>query len=626
MTQPALAPAPAPQLPRSALTTSRPWAERALGALLVVIGGYYFLTGLLTALTFAWPQPAFDQFRLYPLYLELPFPENILQRENGHRPIVPGLFRYAEILWLDGNQWLQIGLGLVAASLTALLVAAASWRASGMPLAARAAGAAAALIAVFWLGNARMLLHGNELIHAYPLTLCVVVGALCVWQATLYRPYLWMAGASVAAVIATFCFGPGMACFPAFALAAYGAGVRVRSLAIPLVAMVACLVLYVAVLPGDAHVRDSLALRPVENVATAARWLASPVVNAWTGFAEPPLNAHSAGLIAQRHGWLVGSAQAIQTMSGLRWATGQALVLGFLGLAVLFAWVARAVVVRRVASPLEVVGGVLMMFGAASALIIGVGRLQYFEAHPDQIFADRYLIWPCLFWLGAVLILLVQTRATGRVTRPIAVVAVVFAAIVLWPTHRFNAGWGAAVYQLNQRTAAAARSDVLSTEVFTRDDSAAPFEDKMRSLALFRERHLAMFAQDGSDAIGTVWTGALDQASSGATGLTTPRLLTDERDGSTASTFSGVLEKSVAATPDLLLLVLDNDNRIVGYAQPTGLGQNMSPLRWSIPTMRAFDAFIRRYDPTKTYRLVRAEIASHRAEVLALVPGHRAGQ
>lgn len=142
---------------------------------------YYALTALTRIYGFAWPQPTMDQFRLYAWYLELPLPDSILQRENGHRPVIPGLIRVLEIHTLAANQNLQIAFGAFCAAATAGLMAGVAWRERSLTLPMRAAAFALAIIAVFWMANARMLLHGNELVHAYLLTLNVVPGALAVW-------------------------------------------------------------------------------------------------------------------------------------------------------------------------------------------------------------------------------------------------------------------------------------------------------------------------------------------------------------------------------------------------------------------------------------------------------------
>lgn len=290
---------------------------------------YYALTALTRIYGFAWPQPTMDQFRLYAWYLELPLPDSILQRENGHRPVIPGLIRVLEIHTLAAIQNLQIAFGAFCAAATAGLMAGVAWRERSLTLPMRAAAFALAIIAVFWMANARMLLHGNELVHAYLLTLNVVPGALAVWWARL-RPWAGMTLASICGVLATFCFGPGMALFPALIVTGFALRLPWRSLAPAMIALGLCLLLYLFVWPGDGEVRSGLRFVPLEIVTTATRWLASPWVNAWLGFAAPPLIPGSDESMLRQAPWLVSGANGLQQLSGLSWSYGLALVFGSL--------------------------------------------------------------------------------------------------------------------------------------------------------------------------------------------------------------------------------------------------------------------------------------------------------
>ncbi|REN05975.1 hypothetical protein DSI35_15590, partial [Mycobacterium tuberculosis] len=53
-----------------------------------------------------------DPWRFTQKLLEMPWPANVLVSDNGHREILPNLVRHAELEWLHGNQWLQIGTGV----------------------------------------------------------------------------------------------------------------------------------------------------------------------------------------------------------------------------------------------------------------------------------------------------------------------------------------------------------------------------------------------------------------------------------------------------------------------------------------------------------------------------------
>ena len=105
---------------------------------LILAGLWYAASSLITIANYAWPQLAFDQFRSYTYYLGMPFPDNVLMLENGHRPIIPALLRVAEIHAFAANQYLQIAFGATCATLAATIIALSAWRESGTDTLVRA--------------------------------------------------------------------------------------------------------------------------------------------------------------------------------------------------------------------------------------------------------------------------------------------------------------------------------------------------------------------------------------------------------------------------------------------------------------------------------------------------------
>ncbi len=573
-------------------------------ALLLVAAGFVY-TGLYAIAYYAWPEPMFDQYRLYADYIERPFPQNIIQLENGHRPIFPALIRVAEIHWLAADQSMQIAFGALFAFLTMLLAASAVWRdKTTLSLPIRASGVAAACMAVFWLANARMLLHGNELVHAYLLTLCVVAGSLAVQRVNDTSGLRWIGVATSCCVIATFCFGPGIALFPAVILLMALNRLPYRWMALPAATMVVTLVVYLWVLPGDGGVRGVLDFRPLDSIQMAARWIASPWINAWLGLADPPLHVwladradHDPILSALK--W---SANAGHTTLGIDWRTRGAFAIGIAG----FTFVAFSIVASlargRTPALAEGVGTGLALFGGATSLIIGVGRLGYLEANPDQIFADRYLIWPCLFWLGCALIAMCRLDRSAT-TRWGTVTVVVIAAVMLIPTHRAWFGWGATVSRISIASGAAARSNVMLAEHHP-DDDAARWSHRLHALELFREHRLAMFAPDESRSLDQRITVEGD-ASPMELRIVRVDMKTDMRDGKPAGHVEGVVESGVEAWHGARsLAIVDAEQRVRGFLARSFVGYESTSM-WKIGVVkRGFDGYIHDYSPETTYRIV----------------------
>ncbi|MBX3725989.1 MAG: hypothetical protein KF823_08725 [Xanthomonadales bacterium] len=361
---------------------------------LLSLAAAFVLLGLSTIATHGWTEIYADQWRLYPIYLEQAFPANVLALENGHRPVFPGLVRVAELHLLDGNQKLQLAVGGLLALATVLVLAFIAWRDARAGLVARALATALAAFAVFWLGNARMLLHGNESVHAYLLTACLAGGIALVLRDPLPRPALGLA--ALLAFIATFSFGPGMATFPALALVLVLQR-RYRPAVWMGVALLATLLLYFA-LPGATGVRNSLQLRPFASLLTAATWLASMPVNLFDAAFDPDAGR---SLPSWLRAILQPIAQGYRAHAGdIRVQHGPATALGLFAMATLL-W-ATFTTWRDQANQqrLRLAGLALAWFGAGVAVIVALGRLGYFQDHPDQMFAHRYLPWSCLFWLG----------------------------------------------------------------------------------------------------------------------------------------------------------------------------------------------------------------------------------
>ncbi|WP_092407041.1 hypothetical protein [Dokdonella immobilis] len=127
--------------------------------------------------------------------------------------------------------------------------------------------------------------------------------------------------------------------------------------------------------------------------------------------------------------------------------------------------------------------------------------MDYFVGHPGQIFADRYLPWSCMFWIGCGILLLRKLDRAGPSTRIAAAIVSIVIPIALLPSHESWAGWGEAVFRNSQQAGAAALSDVYDARLFP-DDESASTADVRRTLDLLKHRHLGMFSTAGAERLG----------------------------------------------------------------------------------------------------------------------------
>lgn len=581
--------------------------QRLLALLLLAAAAAYALSTLCAIINFAWQQPIFDQYRLYDFYLSLPFPENILQLENGHRPVVPALIRLAEIHWLQANQRLQIGLGAAFAFATSLMLAWSAWRTQSLPLAARAGGVLVAVLGVLWLANARMLLHGNEMVHAYLVTLCIVCSAACIWRAAQRGAVFWTCLASLCCATATFSFGAGVASFVGVSLLAWLQRLPWRAQLIPIAMLALCLAVYLYGMPGDAGVRGQLDFRPLDTLAASARWLSSPWIVGWLGLGDADLYGWAQDFLRADpvSGRMIAVADMAQQGIGLRWTQSGAMMVGALGMVAFGALLLPHL--RRCAPPglLESLALGVCTATLTIALIIGLGRLNYFAIYPLQAFADRYLLWPCLFWAGLGLLLLhrLGTRLSAR-GMAWAMLPLLLLPLMAWPTHVLWTGWGATVYRNLQQSSASARADAFDVRHFG-TNAAVNAETTLRTLHYFRERRLAMYARPGTDWLGKAYTAALQPAGTIHAHPIQLEALTDQRDGRAIARFEGWIASGIReAQHDGQLVVLDDASRVVGFAEYSFIRPGAEALRFDLPRKRGFDGYIRDYDANAGYRLV----------------------
>lgn len=571
----------------------------ALGAAM-----YFAMTTLFAIANFGWRQPMFDQYRSYRYLLELPFPRNLLELDNGHRPVLPNLFRVAEIHWFDANQLLQLSVGTMCAVTSAVLLALVAWRERALPRAARGVGVMFAALGVFWLANARMLLHGNETLHAYSIVLLIVIAALCMHRAARDSQLRWLLLACAACAAATFCFGPGIATFTAVIASIVLLRLPWRWLIAPIALMSACIAVYIYVLPGNNGVRNMVGLHPLDSARIAAQWIASPWVNAWLGMADPPLEPSLRDGV-NRTGLgplLSSSANGIEHLLNLSWADC-ALLLGIAGIGAFALRVGLLWLRRESITRLHVVSIALCVFALASAAIIGIGRLQGLRALPSQIFADRYLMWPSLFWAALALLFIPDVvRLRSRALRASGIAFAALLPIALWPTQHAWAEWGAAVYRTAQRSAAAARSGVFDPAVLP-DGPDASRRDVEASLASLRERHLAMFAQPGWERFGAPISVAVPAP--GVIGASAQvRDTFRDGNGPEIARIEGRVTEGLRELHDRALALIDDRDIVVGFAEPSYVTDDVDALRFGHAVMRGFDGYVVGYEPQRAYRVV----------------------
>jgi hypothetical protein len=573
--------------PRHAAMRAAVIAMLAASALLLL------WTSLIAIANFAFRYPAFDQFRMYGVYLGLPFPANAIQSESGHRPILPTLVRLAEMRWLASHQVTQVTIGVVAALLALILIVATILREKSLPAISRTAACVLAVIALFWLGNARMLMHGNELLHTYFVVLFTVSAVIAVDAARRRQPLLGMSIAGVCCLAATFSFGTGMASFGAVLLLGACLRMRWRELAIPAALLFVTLAIYLLILPGNDGVRGTLLFDPLGNLVVLARWLSSPWMRAWLGQADPPIEPwlQSTLSISSSGRMLVASARLIAVPFGADSAMRESVALGGAGLCAFVILLIHAVRHGASLNATRALALGLATFAFGSAVIVCFARLQLFEVSPGQIFADRYLPWSCLFWFGLALYA-ASAEGSSRWRTTAFACATALTLLIFLPTQRALAGWSAAVYRHVQLSAVAAQLGVWDPEQF--NYAPASTDEEVRAgLDLLRQRHLSMFSEPAFGMVERSWRAPTHVAPTPAGASThVVREFTDAQSHRHIAEFEGWMPRIHGIARNPVLVVVDERGALRGLAKLSFIGPGKEPLRFNIARKRGFSGYV----------------------------------
>jgi hypothetical protein len=356
----------------------------------------YAAAGMSAALFLSPRVPFADAWRHYTRLLTAPFPGSVLAADNGHPEIFANLVRWVSLWWLRGSESVQIAIGLLLLAAAFAVFVQIIRRAADIAAPVRAAAVFSLALGLFWLGNARALLHDNETLHVYSVFLCLA-GAIFI---ALRRPAQTLSIARVCAAtalcfVASLNFGSGIASFVALLSLLFLMHAPPRGFAVVAAGLLLAVVCYVRLAGG---VGSAVSFQPVDQAMIALRWLSVPLIYLFWPFVDPnaaaampyPLNA-LAGLIARAWTQLFGNVHAS--------AMPQAIA-GFAFVALLCwrTWRAR----RRPedGNDIEKLGLALSWFGAAVAGLVALTRTGYFAEFPLQLSAPRYLPWSSLAWAG----------------------------------------------------------------------------------------------------------------------------------------------------------------------------------------------------------------------------------
>jgi len=401
-------------------------------------------------------------FRQYRGLIESSFPASLLNPDNGHRMLLPNLVRVADIEWSGGDQTIGVVLGILMMISAFVLIALPLLRFRDSSPAARASGVLLAALALFWLGSARMQFHGNESFQVYTVMCCAIGAVLLHDKHVRSRRQAPLLAALLLATLGMLTFAPGVAIFPLLIALALMRRTGLANVGLIGVTTFTVVGAYLFLLPGGEGVRNTIEFAPGEQLATTAAWLSSCWLVAWPGLGDAPvfgiaadsMTTHPATRTLALAAQMV--RQSLGEVDGMRLAT----VIGSLGLLTLVGLSARAWLSPKRVTRMESLGIGIGLFAAAVAGLVAIGRMDYFRINPHQIFADRYVLWTCFFWLGLALALIARLPR-GPLVSAAAMTGGLLLALALLPTQQIAHDWAALSVRVVEARSAQAQSGVL---------------------------------------------------------------------------------------------------------------------------------------------------------------------
>lgn len=458
---------------RSELRNTRP-LRAAMALLSLCCAGaaaYFIFSTLISVWHLGWTEMFQDQFRQYTKLLQTPFPANIFAPDNAHRQVLSNLVRLADIYWGRGEQTIGVVAGLIMMVAAMASIGVVIWRKSSHSIAYRCAASLLAAIALFWMGSARMQFHGNDSFQTYFVITCAVCVVLLVERIKLRPSWPQAAAILLIATIAMFTFGTGVAVFGLLIVMLVLRRVDIRWTAgISSLAILAVLS-YLFALPGGDGVRGSLHFGVAPLASNTTTWLSSFWLTSWLSHADHSLLATSAAqLSAQKFGTgLVASARLLTSALGHPSLTQLGSAIGTLGLALLLPLIWRAWKHPARISRIESLAVALCLFSIGIGVMVALGRADLFAEIPQQVLAERYVIWTNLFWLGLGLGYGARLQPSAWQTMAFSTLALVISMMV-YPTHQIGRGWAAAVEHEVESKAAQLQTGIWSDDILAHTD------------------------------------------------------------------------------------------------------------------------------------------------------------
>jgi len=512
------------------------------------------------------------------------------------------MVRVAEIRFFHSNQNLQLWIGtLFLLGSFALLLRFILTKQDRNPV-DKAQIILLCTLAFFWMGNARMLMHGNESLHVYGVILGAVVALGWMYEEGAHPSCAGILKILLAATFATFCFGNGLVIFPTLCVLAALRRWPLRAISGLLASTLLMAVIYTKLLPGGERIGAIPWDHLIDGMRFGLSWLSSAPFVAWLAMGDWEIGRINYIGAFTHAGWVAHSAKTYTAgqdlaMLALRFSFklsfASVLIVGLI-----FIYHLR----KPMRSALQFFSVGLMIFAGGTGLLIVLFRVAYFLNNPDQVLVDRYVPWSCLWWLALGLyVISTQTFARSKIARVIGMVGCLLLAWGLSFTQITGGIWSAISAQKLETFAITQRLGIEELSMM-QAYGIESLERTRSTTGLLKQRGLAMFAEPLRYPLGTVAPNASGR--SFESHFTLSEKANTPKDQPISIHFSGSLPNNPQSKQVTEMIVVDENGIVVGTAARTWLGNQSFPPLWiGLEQKIGFDGYIVDFKPENQYTL-----------------------
>jgi hypothetical protein len=564
-----------------------------LALLLTASASFFCFTTLMTLKDYGIRVLYADQWRIYTDYFNNPFPANVLTLQNGHRPVISGLFFLLDRYLFGARQNFLLTFGAFLAISTAVIIVWPFLKNRFISLLNKSLAVYIIFTAIFWLGNSRVLFHGNESVHAYlvPFLFLMSHHSLLRCQQTPdetetlpSKEILWSLWACIFSLMALFSFGAGVAAPPTLVMMAFILRLSKTTKVIVManIFLVAALYFLMPSAPKVAGVLSS----------------SSPEIRGFTNF----FSLLGAPLI-----FLFSGPEALFLPRSELFTNTICPIVGVLGIIIL-AWRAidRFKIENRGIRMETTTALAMSLFSCIVVLLVAVMRSEYFSTHPDQLFANRYLIWTTLFWgsLGLEYLNFSRTTRNISIKRISTVLTVLVSLVFAIVIHSNNHRWLAHIEKWHNITNTAAVGLLIGIH----DQQKVPQDliasaDHIFALSdILREEQLNIFSTPIAQSIRQNIQPSTSSKSSTSqklsAKLTAERTFTDPINHTLSALVT--IQADLPTEPPIgYILIADQTNKLVGATVLLSHQYGFD----TMPQHKSFSGYIKDYNMTGNYHL-----------------------